>query len=52
MTREEARELAEELIHAVDYDIYKEIFVYGEADVSAAHLEDIILAHVQHLEKS
>lgn len=47
MKRAEARALAEALVELLDYDMYKEIFIYEEhPDAGSEDLVDLILNHV------
>jgi hypothetical protein len=47
MTRTQARALAEAFVELLDYDMYKEIFIYEEhPDAGSEDLVDLILNHV------
>lgn len=44
MTKDQAIELLKELVEEIDYDIYKEIFIYGERN-DVDKLAKIVLKH-------
>ena len=44
MTKDQAIELLKELVEEIDYDIYKDIFIYGEP-INVDELVKIVLKH-------